>query len=335
MAESLKYKRAIFLRGKQREFLLLAKKNLNLTWSELADVLEVSVKSLYGWRQEKISMSLDCVQVICKRSNIKFPQNVEIKDRYWYVTKGAVKGGLAVYKKYGKVGGDERTRKERWKKWWEKEGKFKKHSITNSLPITKPNFSSELAEFVGIVLGDGGISKRQITITLHRVTDKKYSQYITKLITRLFKVKVGIYKSRKYLADDLILSRTELVKYCVKTLGLKEGNKVKNRVDIPDWIKNNKEYYSACLRGLIDTDGCVILHKYKVNGKSYCYKKLAFTSRSYPLLESVGNILTNLGIKHRITNDGFDIRIEAKDDVNRYLSMVGFNNPKHLKRLRK
>jgi len=62
----------------------------------------------------------------------------------------------------------------------------------------------------------------------------------------------------------ILLSRVELVRH-LHNLGLKIGNKVKQLLDIPDWIKVNPEYSKVCLRGLIDTDGCVFRHNYKVN----------------------------------------------------------------------
>ena len=39
--------------------------------------------------------------------------------------------------------------------------------------------------------------------------------------------------------------------------------------------------------GLMDTDGGVYLHKYKVNGKPYQYIKMCYTSHSKPLLYAV------------------------------------------------
>ena len=85
----------------------------------------------------------------------------------------------------------------------------------------------------------------------------------------------------------------------------------------------------------MDTDGCVVIHRYKSKGKIYCYKKLSFTSRSLPLLNSVKNILTELKIKNRITKDNYEIRIDAKKDVKRYFDIIGSHNPKHIMRYEK
>ena len=125
------------------------------------------------------------------------------------------------------------------------------------------------------------------------------------------------------------ISRTELVKYLHKW-GLVIGNKVKQQINIPDWIKNNQQYCIECIRGLLDTDGSIVIHKYLSGNKYYTYKKLDFTSRSALLLMSVSGILTKLGIKNGVRKN--NIRIEAQKDVKKYFSIVGSHNPKHIKR---
>lgn len=278
-------------------------------------------------------MSLYALDQICQKQNQVLPRGVIIKGAYWYTKKGASAGGKAIIKKYGKVGGDEMYRKKKWQEWWEKEGRLKPSSITNPLPFKKPRFSKELAEFVGIVLGDGGISKNQITITLNRVTDKEYFKFVQKLTAKLFDIPIGTYSDVRSLARRIVLSRTALVAYLTSSsIGLKKGNKVRQQVDIPQWIKENQQYSAACVRGLIDTDGCTIIHRYVSKGKEYCYKKVSFTSRSYPLIQSVSSILSSIGIKHRIAKDKWDVRIEAKKDVEKYFRLVGTHNPKHWKR---
>lgn len=331
MAEQLNSKRAFFPKGRQSAFLLLSKADLGCTWQVLARISLTSTHTLACWRSEKNSMSFSALERICKKRNIKMPVGVIVKDPHWNVTGAAKAGGKAVILKYGTVGGDDSYRKKKWHEWWEREGKHKGSKITQPRTFKKPKLSKELAEFVGIVLGDGGISTYQITVTLNSVTDKKYLKFVEKLIKNLFKVPIGFYSEKQYLAQRIVISRTALVLYLL-TLGLKEGNKVKQQVDIPEWIKSNKQYSMACLRGLIDTDGCIILHRYHSKGRMYCYKKIGFTSRSYPLICSVCDILSNLEITHRITKNRYDVRIEDAEDVRKYFQLIGTSNPKHLER---
>jgi hypothetical protein len=330
MAELSKSKRVEFKEGAQESFILGVKNRLFLDWSDMAKMLNISIRTLADWKKEKFSMSLDALEVLCKNANLPIPKKIKIKDPFWYAAKGARKGGLAKFKKYGCVS-DPEKRKNKWQKWWKENGKNKKSSITNPLPFKRPHFSVKVAEFIGIVLGDGGMTKNQIKITLHSVDDLEYSIFIEKLMEGLFGIVPGKHARHDCQAVNITISRILLVKFCTEKLGLKIGNKIKQQVDIPNWVMENDEFSVACLRGLIDTDGCLIIHKYKSKEKYYTYKKIGFTSRSAPLLKSVSSILNNLGIKNRFSGK-YDIRIEANNDVELYFKLVGTNNPKHLKR---
>ena len=331
MAKRFMSKRVLFKPKEQKKFLNQSKKITGLSWVELAQLLKISNRTLTDWKKEKFSMSLKAVKLLSKRARLRFPENVEVKNPFWYVYKGAKIGGFAVYKKYGYIGGDPEKRKKKWYEWWEREGKYKKHPFINvCIPIKKPRKSKELAEFIGIAIGDGGISKYQIVITLHKIDDLEYSKFVNNLMKKLFGISPSIYYRPNYSVINITISRVELVKFFVK-MGLRIGNKIQQGINIPKWIKNNNRYKIACLRGLIDTDGSIIIHKYRSRGKYYTYKKIGFTSRSPFLLKSVSEILNGLNIKHRFMKR-YDIRIEAKENVKNYFKIVGTHNPKHLKR---
>lgn len=234
-------------------------------------------------------------------------------------------------KKYGHVGGDPEKRKAAWRKWWQEKGRFQNHSILQVRPIREPEFSVNLAEMVGILLGDGGISKYQVVVTLNAVTDKEFIVYVAKLFKKLFGVAASIHQVRGTLAMNIVVSRTNLVKFCVEKLGLKIGNKVRQQVDIPDWIKGNKKFEIACVRGLVDTDGSIFTHRYKSNGKYYSYKKFDYTSVSRPLLRSAYEILKSNGL-HPRPYRGKSLRIDSIADMKKYFEIFGTSNPKHLKR---
>ena len=333
MAERHKSKRVKFPRNEQRNFLFLAKRKLVISWREFAVMLKISERNLSDWKREKITLPLNIVKLIRKRTGIRLSKNVKLLSPFWYTKKGARKGGLIVAKKYKIIGGNPERRIKKWREWWEKEGKFRKHPILNkSLPVKKPGCCAKLAEFIGIMLGDGGISQRQVSITLNRETDKEYIKFVRKMLKNLFGVSPSIYPDPNSKADALVISRTELVNYLTQKLGLKIGNKVKQKIDIPKWVKQKKEYQIACLRGLVDTDGSVYKHKYTIKEKVYCYQKLSFCSLSPSLLFTVFEILKNLGLKPRICKDK-EIKIENTQNVRKYFETVGSNNKKHLKKL--
>ena len=333
MAESFNSKRAVFPEGKQKE--LIDRIILKLSIREMANICKISERTIRDWRREKYSMDLYLLRKLCNKTSLTFPPKVELRKRYWYTVNGSSAGGLAVFRKYGRIGGNPDYRKKRWYEWWERKGKYESRQFTTPKPIKKPFYSADLAEFIGIVLGDGAISRYQITITLNAQNEEEYSRYVVSLAKGLFGVPVGISYCKKDSVIDLIISRSELVRYCTERLGLKKGNKVKQQVDIPEWIKRRKQYSIACLRGLVDTDGCIFLHRYKAKRKWYAYKKLSFSNRSKPLLYSVFSIFKKLKMSPRITKDGKDVRLESEKDLQQYFSVVGSHNPKYLKKYKK
>jgi len=331
MAERFISKRLAFPAGSQRSFLVACTQGLGLTHVATAELLSVSSRTLTDWKREKFLLPLTAAKKLAQGAGIPIPKHAQIREPYWYTTHSSSAGGIAVYKKYGHVGGDPERRKQKWYAWWKREGRFKPHPIINvALPIKKPRNSAELAEFVGVVLGDGGISKRQVVITLNHRDDSAYGIYVISLIKKLFGVRPKIYYDSKDSVDNIVVSRSELVKFCTDALGLKIGSKVRQQVGVPSWVKRNRKFLIACVRGLIDTDGSVFTHRYRVNGKWYSYKKLAFANRSRPLLRSVFNIMKSIGLQPRLT-DGVDVRLDSIADMRRYFIIVGSHNPKHLK----
>lgn len=65
--------------------------------------------------------------------------------------------------------------------------------------IKLPPYDKLLAEFVGICLGDGCVSKYQTGITLNEVADKKYIPYVIHIIDLLFpNIKIAIIKKGEH-----------------------------------------------------------------------------------------------------------------------------------------
>jgi intein/homing endonuclease len=176
------------------------------------------------------------------------------------------------------------------------------------------------------------MSPYQLSITLHLVEDLEYGKFVVTLIHRLFGVRPSVYIRKDMNVCHIALSRRRSVEY-LSSLGLVIGNKVKQQIRIPSWILDNEEYSLACMRGLMDTDGSVYLHTYKVGGKTYRYKKLSFSSASAPLRADVQFILHRFG--SAATCSGTNVRIDAIKDVERYMRVIGSHNPKHLKRYAK
>ncbi|MBS3157227.1 hypothetical protein J4442_03595 [Candidatus Woesearchaeota archaeon] len=185
-----------------------------------------------------------------------------------------------------------------------------------------------LAEFIGIMLGDGNLycnNKGQyvIRITGDLNKDKKYHEdFISNLFYGLFnkEMRVQIYPDRrvlccysKHIFDQLI------------SFGLKHGNKLENNVYIPDWIFDDDRYVMACLRGLIDTDGSVFP---KSTNKEFFQIEISCAIPN--LRESISQAFQKLDIKSSNWSEGSNTPncgIYKKEEIFKYCRLIGFNNP--------
>lgn len=154
-------------------------------------------------------------------------------------------------------------------------------------PIKPINKGKELAEFIGIMLGDGNIYKNSIRIAFDK-RNKNYIGYVQDLCEKLFRIKLRSRILKNTNQAYLYYYNKDLIKKLIK-FGLKRGNKKENNFGIPDWIKENKEYSKRCIKGLIDTDGCV----YKCKREKQRYIK--FTNCNIRLLKDFKCVTKRLG----------------------------------------
>lgn len=176
------------------------------------------------------------------------------------------------------------------------------------------------------MLGDGGIhTPWQATISLNWLADKDYAEYVTKLCQLLFSIRPSVYKRKTRNTAVIRLSSATVVEYLIKQ-GLHRGNKLRQGLVIPDWIMRRKSYRLACLRGLMDTDGCIFIHRHTVRGKEYKNIGLTFTSYSPELIEQVAKILAEVKIIPHITERHRDIYLYRADAISRYLKVIGTSN---------
>lgn len=316
-----------FLPGNQRKFLVKVARKSNMTTDQLAGLAGVVPRSFRDWKREKINMTLKAADLLSSRFHIPLPENRSVLINRWIRKRkrSCQKGGKALFRKYGSPATTEGRKKGGLKaiQIMRKKGIIP-HRKKYCFPI---NYNSDLAEYIGILLGDGGLTPGQVFITLNYIADREYISYVMSLCKRLFKVTPGCYKRKESNAYVIYLCGIDLINFLVN-IGLKTGNKVKNQVGVPSWIKLNNDFKIACLRGLMDTDGGIFTHNYNVNGKLYKYRKICFSNRSLPLLFFVKDTLEELGLTPKLAN-----KIETKhvwlynnNEVKEYLKLVGTHN---------
>ncbi len=327
-------KRVVFPTGKQTEFLNEIQEKFKLGTEDVANFVGVHARTIRDWKREKFSMSLDAVERLCKKFGIVLPGSVEIKEPFWYADKGSKKGWMTVSNRYGGLVCDPVYRKKKWYEWWEKEGKFKKHPIISiCLPFTSPNESIYLAEIFGIILGDGGMTKSQLIITLNKDSDKDFINYVAKLFEEQFGIKPSLSGHKNANVTNIVISRKKLIEYLLKK-GLKIGNKVRQQVAVPVWICRRKLFVKRCMRGLLDTDGCFYVDKHKYRDKIYYNCGINFTNRSLPLLNFFRDNLVKFGY-HPTQKTKFSIFLRREEEIVKYFEEIGSSNPKHLNKFNK
>lgn len=180
----------------------------------------------------------------------------------------------------------------------------KRKTLLNSEKKIGVNASKELeedenlAEFVCIILGDGHVHKRGeksyhnygLSISLNRVDEREYVKYVYSLVKHVTGLEPKLYQRKGSKGIDIKLSNKKLV-YDLISKGILTGDKVKNQVYVPNWIKNNEKNLAGGLRGLFDTDGSVwINHRDKNLG-------LSFKNASRNLVSDFIDMNEKIGIK--------------------------------------
>lgn len=335
MAQKFNSKSRVFLsRAACHNYFESVQKKLQVSQTKLAHMLGISPRTLTAWKAGSNSFSFQAAQLLRIKTGITLPASAKIEQNpFWYTHKGAALGAARVHELYGNNFANTPHRRAQWLRWWNEKGQHLS-PIGKRKAVKLPPYSEDLAEFVGIMLGDGGITAYQIKITLNKVDEKEYADCVLKLIKKLFGVVPSCVFSKNSKALNISVSRRDLVLFCIEKLDLPLGNKIKHRIDIPQWILENKKFLARCIRGLVDTDGSVFWERHKGN-ILYAYPRLNFTSSSPPLVQSVFIALTNLGLSPVIRRGGRSVQIEKKKEIWDYWRTIGSSNPKHQRKLRR
>jgi len=198
--------------------------------------------------------------------------------------------------------------------------------------------TKDLAEFIGIVLGDGGVYRfprtGKIYVTGHREQDFEYYQnHVTQLCQRQFNITPSVrqYSTRALLA----IYSQELFELLTKRFSIPIGPKA-HSAKIPDEIMHSTaQVRYACVRGLFDTDGGVGIDRrttYRIP-----YLRVNFVTSSEALICQVNSILVEANIPHSIHTRHygiqFQIQINGPDNVRKFVETIGFANPRHTTKL--
>ena len=185
-----------------------------------------------------------------------------------------------------------------------------------------PEQSILLAEFFGIMLGDGHVAHYQTFVTLG-TKEYHYVCYVQRLMTELFGIEAKILP-KKSGYHDVYIGSVQI------TIWLKEqglvSNKVAAQVGVPEWIFNKNEYMKAFVRGFFDTDGSIYKLRFGL--------QISITNHSLPLLIALQSMLRTLGYSVSEVSVG-RIYITRRNQVARFFSEIAPMNSKHTQRFEK
>lgn len=199
---------------------------------------------------------------------------------------------------------------------------LKKNYLLKPRDVKIPKkYSTDMAEFFGIMLGDGHLSHFQVQVNLG-TKEIEYAKYVCTLIEKIFKTKPKIaIRATGY--HDVYFGSTIVTSWLSK-----EGlvyNKVKAQVGVPKWIFSHVEFMNSFLRGFFDTDGSVYKLKFGI--------QVSLTNHSYPILISLHKMLSKLQYNPSSINT-HRIYLTRRKDLERFFKEVKPKNPKHVRRFK-
>lgn len=283
--------RLVFNPGYQQKLIEYLKNKQNDSWVNIAKRLGVSDYTLrISWKLEKSTLPLAYAKKIA---------NLSTKN--WDEVVGNV---LRVLEK----------------NWGQKQKKIGIGLKRISIP---PMENPKLAEFLGMLLGDGYVSKYFVELCGDARFDRHYlTQYVPELVLDLF----GINGTLRTQGNTLRLRyySKKMSEWIVETFGLTYGKKIYSVSRIPRAFFVDANKLSACVRGCIDTDGGI----YKFHNRA----GIAFFNENKMLLEDVASGLEQLGFSPYFTK-GNEVWLLKKRDVLLYLSRIGTSNLKNVIRV--
>ncbi len=204
---------------------------------------------------------------------------------------------------------------------------MEKYDKRYKIPILPQSLSPELAEFIGILAGDGHLAKvkHEINITGGSQYDKDYVQsYIYRLFKNLFGIepRIEIMKNK-----NVIRCRTYskiVSQYLTRIYGHPIGKK-KGRLNIPKQILDDSEMLKCYLRGVFDTDGS--FHRHHKKSAS-----VEFISVDLEFLNQINLALKGFGFSTSKT--GKSVHIYSREHIDRFFAIIKPANPKNILKYR-
>lgn len=222
----------------------------------------------------------------------------------------------------------------------ETKGKFRNR-------ITFPKtLSNELAEEIGIHIGDGSLFLRKkeghydYFVCFHR-DEESYKNYVIQLIESIYGIKPSHVDKDEKEKSILVEYNSKQLFLWKRAIGMPDGDK--RKILIPKFLINSK-FVVACIRGIFDTDGSVTFKK-KYRDCHY-YPVIKIDNKNPMLISQLESALEKMGINTssqmnkpmKASNGSVSllstVYISGKRNINKWFDVVSPKNENHITKYR-
>ena len=197
-------------------------------------------------------------------------------------------------------------------KGWREEAK-RSGRIPREYPELERN--GDLAEFIGVVLGDGHIQKFPRTeriLIFSNASNTGFVERYTRLMRELFAKEPYVYK----VTGQECIRIGIYQKHISDRLQIPIGARKDLYLPVPEWILSNDDYVVRYLRGLYEAEGSESHHT------PTSTHKFVFPNTNQSLLQNVFELLTRLGFHPHM--DPKRVQLSRKAEVQSAIKLLQF-----------
>lgn len=197
---------------------------------------------------------------------------------------------------------------EKWRNQAKKDGRIR----TKYPTLTK---DGNLAELIGVILGDGHIRKYPRTEELSIFSNSNNLGFIKRysdLVEKIFKHKPAITKHGRKNCTRIRIYQKNIA----SRLDMPYSPRGLLRIKVPAWVLKDNKLIVRYLRGLYEAEGCHCIHK-----PTSTYK-VFFSNVNLSMLNNVFRLVKKLGYcPHK---DNLRVQISRKKEVFEFLDLIQF-----------
>ncbi|HEY4488880.1 MAG TPA: hypothetical protein VJA87_00115 [Candidatus Paceibacterota bacterium] len=173
----------------------------------------------------------------------------------------------------------------------------------------------DLAELIGVVLGDGHIEafpRTERLLIFSNANNPGFVDRYANMVEKLFNKKPYVYKTKGKECIRIGIYEKQIS----SRLGVPTGARKELELPVPPWILSNKEYIVRYLRGLYEAEGSLSFHP-----PTYTHK-FAFSNLNQSLLGNVHDLMSSLGFHP--SKGSKVVQISRKAEVAEAVELIQF-----------